>query len=299
VWSFMTYKTKIILALLVLVAATTWLAVYFYPEKRLHLIACDVGQGDAILVTYGTTQILVDGGEGRDVLDCLSKHIPFWDRTIELVVLTHPQKDHFGGLIDVFRRYKVGHFLANSLDSGSQEYEVLKSVVGGGSTDVINPTSSMMLGLGLIRLEVVWPTEEFSLANSRSTSGNVLGATTTTRDPNDFSIVTVLRLGEFDALLTGDIGPKIIDRILETGTIGDMEYIKIPHHGSKNGLTDNLLRFTDPEVAVISVGEKNRYGHPHKETLEILGYRDIKILRTDKMGDVVVVSDGEKWWVKN
>jgi len=298
VWSFMTYKTKIILALLVLVAATTWLAVYFYPEKRLHLIACDVGQGDAILVTYGTTQILVDGGEGRDVLDCLSRYVPFWDRTIELVVLTHPQKDHFGGLIDVFRRYKVGHFLANSLDSGSQEYEVLKSVVGGGSTDVINPTSGMALGLGLIRLEIVWPTEEFSLANSRSTSGNVLGATTTTRDPNDFSIVTVLRLGEFDALLTGDIGPKIIDRILETGIIGDMEYIKIPHHGSKNGLTDNLLRFTDPEVAVISVGEKNRYGHPHKEVLELLSDQDIKILRTDVEGDVIVVSDGERWWIE-
>ena len=297
-WSFMTYKTKIILALLVLVAATTWLAVYFYPEKRLHLIACDVGQGDAILVTYGTTQILVDGGEGRDVLDCLSRYVPFWDRTIELVVLTHPQKDHFGGLIDVFRRYKVGHFLANSLDSGSQEYEVLKSVVGGGSTDVINPTSGMALGLGLIRLEIVWPTEEFSLANSRSTSGNVLGATTTTRDPNDFSIVTVLRLGEFDALLTGDIGPKIIDRILETGIIGDMEYIKIPHHGSKNGLTDNLLRFTDPEVAVISVGEKNRYGHPHKEVLELLSDQDIKILRTDVEGDVIVVSDGERWWIE-
>jgi competence protein ComEC len=308
----MTNKTKYLLASLALIAATTWLAVYFYPEKRLHLIACDVGQGDAILATYGTTQILVDGGEGRYVLDCLSRYVPFWDRTIELVVLTHPQKDHFGGLIDVFRRYKVGHFLANSLDSGSQEYEVLKSIVGGSSTGVINPTSGMVLGLGLMHLEVVWPTRSF-LSNNMGTPGvagwtlpewegtGVLGASTSSRDPNDFSIVAVLRLEEFDALLTGDIGPKVMDEVVEKLVVSDsrtMEYIKIPHHGSKNGLTDNLLRFTDPEVAVISVGEKNRYGHPHKETLEILGYRDIRILRTDEIGDVEVVSDGKKWWVE-
>ncbi|MHA2055877.1 MAG: ComEC/Rec2 family competence protein, partial [Candidatus Hodarchaeales archaeon] len=105
-----------------------------------------------------------------------------------------------------------------------------------------------------------------------------------------------MRLGEFDALLTGDIQPPVINRVVEIigeSYIKEYEYIKVPHHGSKNGLIKELLEITDPQIAVISVGRKNRYGHPHQETLEILGYRDIRILRTDKDGDVEIVSDGK------
>jgi competence protein ComEC len=238
--------------------------------------------------------------------------MPFWDRSIELVILTHPQKDHFGGLIDVFRRYKVGHFVANNINSGGQEYEVLKKLVGGMNAAVHNPTSDMQMRLGLMYLEVVWPTDEFLTENTSTKElagginlelneeGGVLGEATTSRDPNDFSVVTVLRLGEFDALLTGDIQPPVINRVVEIigeSYIKEYEYIKVPHHGSKNGLIKELLEITDPQIAVISVGRKNRYGHPHQETLEILGYRDIRILRTDKDGDVEIVSDGKEWWI--
>jgi competence protein ComEC len=308
----MTNKTKYLLLFLTLVASTIWLVVYFYPEKKLRLVVCDVGQGDAILAIYGSNQILVDGGPDRSVLDCISKYMPFWDRSIELVILTHPQKDHFGGLIDVFRRYKVGHFVANNINSGGQEYEVLKKLVGGMNAAVHNPTSDMQMRLGLMYLEVVWPTDEFLTENTSTKElagginlelneeGGVLGEATTSRDPNDFSVVTVLRLGEFDALLTGDIQPPVINRVVEIigeSYIKEYEYIKVPHHGSKNGLIKELLEITDPQIAVISVGRKNRYGHPHQETLEILGYRDIRILRTDKDGDVEIVSDGKEWWI--
>ncbi len=272
------------------------MAVFAYPEKKLHLIACDVGQGDAILAVYGTTQILIDGGATNKVIDCLGTRMPFWDRKIEVVLLTHPQLDHFGGLSEVFKRYQVERFVATSLDSSSQAYQVLISMVGGSGIQVVNPTTGMVIRSGLLYLDIVWPTNDFQTAAGSISGGNILGAFTTKKDPNDFSVVANLRLGEFDALLTGDIGPKIISEIIQTGKVREVEYIKIPHHGSKNGLTKELLEIASPEVAVISVG-KNSFGHPHKETLNLLKEYDIRIKRTDQDGDIEVTSDGKSWWI--
>jgi len=274
-----------------------WMAVFSYPEKKLHLIACDVGQGDAILVVYGTTQILIDGGATNKVIDCLGTHMPFWDRKIEVVLLTHPQLDHFGGLSEVFKRFQVERFVATSLDSSSQAYQALISTVGGSGIEVVNPTTGMVIRSGLLYLDIVWPSSDFQVAAGDVSEGNILGAFTSKKDPNDFSVVANLRLGKFDALLTGDIGPKVISDIIQTGRVREVEYIKIPHHGSKNGLTKELLNVASPEVAVISVG-KNGFGHPHREILDLLKDYGILIRRTDENGDVEVISDGKSWWIK-
>ncbi len=293
---------KYIIGLLALAAITVWLAVLAYPGQQLSLIACDVGQGDSILAVYGETQILVDGGPNDKVLECLNNHLPFWDREIELIILTHPQKDHYGGLIDVFRHYKVDKFLATPIDSGSQGYQVLINAVGGSGTEVINPVTGMDIRLGLIHLDILHPSEQYVLSkvegDSTDNSGNgVLGAFDIKGDLNDYSVVAILRLGEFEALLTGDIDPAVIEDIIAEGLVRDIEYIKTPHHGSKNGLTKKLLEASMPEIAVISVG-KNPWGHPHQEVIKLLKDYGIKILRTDLDGDIVVVSDGKKWWVK-
>lgn len=289
---------KYILGFLILVCASVWISVFTYSGKDLKLIACDVGQGDAILAVYGKTQILVDGGPGNDVLDCLGRHIPFWDREIDVIILTHPQKDHFGGLIEVFKKYKVNYLLANDLNSGSDEYGVLIKEVGGSGTRVVRPTSGMVMRLGLIHLDIVWPEKEFFVSNtfaeSNSPNTKILGAYATNADPNIFSIVAILNFGEFDALLTGDIGPKEIDLLLARNLVIDVDYIKIPHHGSKNGITPDLLRISRPEIAVISAGKNNSYGHPHKEVLELLRDQEIKYFRTDEMGDVVIATDGKE-----
>ena len=285
---------------LALIAITIWLAVVFYPEPKLHLIVCDVGQGDAILAVYGKTQILVDGGSNNEVLDCLSRHVPFWDREIELVILSHPQTDHFAGLIEVFRRYRVNTFLATPIDSSTQGYQVLKDTVGGSGVKVLNPSRGMVIRLGLIHLDILHPTEQYIASFTEGSGTNVLGAFTTSRDLNDFSIVANLRLGNFDALLTGDIGPEVSDiiaeELVESGS-RTIEYIKIPHHGSKNGLSSKLLVASSPEIAVISVGKDNRYGHPHKEVIKLLSDKGIKILRTDEVGDIEIITDGSKWWL--
>ena len=121
---------KYALGLLSLVLVVVLIAVVSFDNKNFHIVACDVGQGDAILAYYGSTQVLVDGGPNSKVLDCLSKYMPFWDREIEGVILTHPESDHYTGLIEVFKRYDVDVFLANGLDSSSQAYQVLKKEVG-------------------------------------------------------------------------------------------------------------------------------------------------------------------------
>jgi competence protein ComEC len=289
---------KYLFGVLVLMVATVWLAVIVSPDSKLHLIACDVGQGDAILATYRKTQVLIDGGPDRSVLTCLSEYMPFWDREIEVVILTHPEADHLTGLIEVFKRYRVKTLVATPLDASSQGYQVLKNIVGGSGTRVVNPTSGMVIRLGLLYLDIVYPANKNLGLTNPFINNDVLGAFSSNQSPNDFSIVANLRLGEFDALLTGDIGPKVINDVLATGKIRDIDYIKIPHHGSKNGLTKELLEASVPEIAVISVG-KNPWGHPHKEVLELLERYGLDIYRTDEHGNIEVVTNGKIWWVKD
>ena len=278
-------STKYILLFLVFVVLIVWFGVWATPKKKLHLVACDVGQGDAILAVYGDVQILTDGGAGNKVLDCLGRHMPFWDREIELVILTHPDKDHFMGLIEVFRRYRVDNFLYNGLKSGSHEYQVLENEVGGGGTKTIAAREGIVLRMGKIHLDILSPTEE------------QLGSLPTKiMEKNEYSIVTILSLGSFDALLTGDVENEAADNLadgIKATRKETIEYIKVPHHGSKNGLTQKLLEAVVPKLAVISVG-KNSYGHPSGEVIKLLNSKGIKTLRTDEIGDVEVISDGEE-----
>lgn len=115
--------------ILALAAAAIWLAVLALPDNKLHLVVCDVGQGDAILVSYKTTQMLVDGGPNSSVLKCLGDHMPFYDRRIEVVVLTHPQADHMNGLIDVLKRYTVLQFVKESVSNDTVGYRELMKLI--------------------------------------------------------------------------------------------------------------------------------------------------------------------------
>jgi competence protein ComEC len=270
-----------------LVLALLFLAILTLPDNNFHLIACDVGQGDAILAVYKTTEILIDGGpSGSRVLDCLTKYLPFWDREIEMVILTHPEIDHFGGLIEVFKRYQVDNYLANPIETGNQEYQVLQKLVGGSGARMVTPREGMLLKAGLMQFVILNPTNKIS-AQEIVKKGEV----------NSRSIVGILSVGSFDALLTGDITPEAISDMLAGNYIRPVEYIKIPHHGSRDGLTAGMLEAFVPKIAVISLKKGNSYGHPHEETLKILTDRNIRIFRTDELGNIELASDGQEWWI--
>ena len=265
--------------LLLLLLTGVIIALFQLPDQNLHIIACDVGQGDAILITYKDSQILTDGGPNSKVLTCLGRHMPFWDRSIELIVSTHPDSDHSTGLVDVIKRYKVGSILVNPVDPGTDIYRLLKNTVGGRGVSVINPKEGMVLRLDLIQLDIL------SKYNANKT------------DTNYNSIIYKLEFSNFSGLFMGDIPPSVSDELSER--VERVNYIKIPHHGSANGLTLNLLKAVMPKVAVISVGAKNQWGFPAPSILQMLTDNNVKVLRTDLMGDVEVITDGEKYWAKN
>ncbi|MCJ7786987.1 MBL fold metallo-hydrolase [Patescibacteria group bacterium] len=248
---------------LVLLLILVWTALFSLPDQRLHLIFCDVGQGDAILISYQKTQILIDGGPDNRVLNCLSHHLPFWDRRLEVVVLTHPEKDHFGGLVDVIKRYSLKYLISYSWPETEQ-----KTILKAGDE----------VKLGKVKLSVLWPKE--------INQGGEL---------NENSLVLKLTFGSFCALLPGDISSKTEDQL---DKVGPCQVLKVAHHGSRYSTGEEFLEKVRPVLAVISVGP-NSFGHPTEEVIKKLKDLDIKILRTDQDGEIEIVSNGENWYIKS
>lgn len=273
------------------------IALLQFPDANLHIVACNVGQGDAILVTYGSTQILTDGGPDNKVLDCLGKYLPFWDKEIELVISTHPDSDHSTGLVGVMRSYKVDELMINPIDPGTQVYQALRKEVGGRGIHVINLVAGMKLGLGLIYLDVDSPNDQMFSKLSLNSTYDKLSKYIITKDTNLYSIVYKLSFKNFSGVFTGDMSPEVSDSLAASWQAGSVDYIKIPHHGSSNGITENFLKVSMPKVAVISVG-KNSWGFPREDILKMLQENNVKVYRTDQMGDVVLTTDGEKYWIK-
>jgi competence protein ComEC len=273
---------KNLIYFLILITISIWLAV-FTIDDNLHIIACDVGQGDSILIQKNTTQILIDGGPDNSVLNCLGKYMPFWDRQIELVILTHPEADHYSGLIEVFKKYKVSYFGQNNTNSSSQGVRVdtlydrvIKKVVGGSGTQDLRLSKGVDLRVGMIYLDILHPEDEQFPINNFQFSNST----------NDNGVVVLLKYAQFKALFTADVEDEVSDELSILSEVEGLDYIKVNHHGSKNGLSEKLLQATMAKTAVISVGKKNSYGHPHAEVIKMLSERDIKILRTDLEGDV-------------
>lgn len=270
----------------------------FSLNNNLRIIACDVGQGDATLLIKSDKEILIDAGPDASVVKCLSEYMPFWDREVEVAFLTHPEKDHFIGFLEVFKKYKVKNFIATELDSGTPEYQLLETLVGGGYTKVINGVSGSDVRLGLIHLDILFPENVFVVKNSElENEKNILGKRKANLITlNSYSINILMSFGKFNAFFAGDANPETQEILLKNSAIKKVEYLKVPHHGSKKGLTEKFLAVLKPNLSIISVGAKNTYGHPHKEILDMLKKYNSKILRTDELGDIIIETDGTRYW---
>ena len=264
----------------VLTGITTGLVLLFsyftsLPDEKLRIVFCDVGQGDGAYIRFPDGRdMVVDGGPNDKILGCLGRHMPFWDRHLDIVVMTHPQKDHMQGLISVFERYDVDYFVRSNVENTTEGYKKLQDVVQSKNIPQKFVTTGELIDVDQTKLSVAWP------------SPDVLGATT---DINEFSVVFFLRYGQFDALFTGDA--------TMTQALEPVEVLKVPHHGSKTGMNETFIDSVRPSLAVISVGKNNTYGHPTQEILEMLEARAIRVMRTDEKGDIEVVSDGKNWTV--
>lgn len=262
------------IALLVLV----W---WQWPDGRLHITICDVGQGEAILISWKNQQVLVDGGPDNEVLSCLGRQMAFWDRTIEALMLTHPQADHLTGLIEVAKRYQVKQVLITQAVNKTPEFEQWQAVVEAEKVPVYSLGQGDKIKMGAAALRVLWP------ARNRFV-----------KDLNKASMVILGSYGKFDFLLTGDIGSSEELQLLNSGELREVELLKVAHHGSGYSSSEQFLEQVRPEIAVISVGERNRFGHPAAAVLQRLEQAGAKILRTDRDGTVEIISDGRAWQLK-
>lgn len=273
----------LLLAVGTVVAVVLWLGRQEGGQWR--LVVLDVGQGDAILLqTPDGSDVLVDGGPddpraGRGVVERLAQYLPPSDRTLELVVLTHPDADHVGGLPAVAEHFQIERVLETAVRSTSRADRAWEAALDAQQTVRLEATSGQVITIGGVTLTVLWPPAD----------------TPADAEPrNDTSVVLHVRYGEIDVLLTGDISDDVEQRLVTTGVLPDVEVLKVPHHGSISSSSEEFLDVLQPEYALISVGQSNRYGHPHPVVLRRFQQRGIEIWRTDVEGDVVMVSDGEK-----
>lgn len=280
-------------------------AIFSLPDGRLHIVFCDVGQGDAAYIrTPNNQDMLIDGGPDDKVLSCLGRHMPFYDRTIDVVVLTHPQKDHLQGLISVVERYTVKYFVIGMEGNTTEGYKKLVTAISDKKIPVKNLYTGDKFSLGKVEFDVLWPEKswvaaqlgsDLERAKGLTPDSAVLGLSTDT-ELNDFSYYLDLKYGSFSALFTGDADSRIQPEIMKSADLPDVDVLKFPHHGSKYGATDEFLEKVSPETAVISSG-KNPWGHPTKEALDLLLDRKVQIKRTDLEGDVEIISNGRRWFV--
>lgn len=241
-------------------------------EQQTSVTFLNIGQGDAILISQGSVQILVDGGRtSKELLARIGRHVPFWDRTIEFVIATHPDADHIGGLPALLDTYGVKHVLTSGAESETetsrQFREATIRATGGEATTVFRGTTISLPRGGTLSIE--YP---FTSLPKDSSNANT----------NEGSIVARFVYGETSFLLTGDLPHE--ETVLPDEP--PVTILKAAHHGSKYSTSEAWLKLIQPKEAIISVG-KNNYGHPAPEVLDRLKQVGVAVHRTDEEGDIV------------
>jgi len=260
-----------------------WLAVGETAERKmLEVRFFDVGQGDAAFAQFPDgTQVLIDGGPNGRVLEKLGQAMPFYDRDIDWIVLSHPEKDHLAGLIAVLENYQIHNIVWSGIAKDNAESKKWGELVAKEGANIA----------------IARPGEIFALGGEESGFLEILSPDAAASDSktsaNDLSVAVKLAYGARSFLFTGDAAAKEEESTLLAGS-GQTDVLKVAHHGSKTAASEIFMAGVLPTAAVISAGKNNSYGHPHPEVLELLSKYDIKTLRTDESGDIVFQTDGER-----
>ncbi|MCK5332557.1 MBL fold metallo-hydrolase [Candidatus Parcubacteria bacterium] len=242
-------------------------------KNESKIIFFDIGQGDATMIDAGGgNQILIDGGDGKMILEKLGKYMPLLDREIELVIMTHPDKDHLGGLVEVLKYYQVAQIIETGIVCETAICQEWDRLVDEKDIPIKYAEFGQRIDLQSVDIKVLYPFE--NLHDQK------------VKDDNETSIVLRVDVENNSYLLMGDAGFKVENELIERNISIGAKTLKVAHHGSKNATSNDFLRIVNPEVAVIPVGE-NRYGHPTQELLNRLKNMSIQFLQTDLSGDLV------------
>lgn len=269
---------ELALLTLILLVALVWWQVFNAQPTLLKVVFLDIGQGDSIYIEAPNgNQVLIDGGPGRQVLRALGSVMPWYDRSLDVVIATHPDADHIGGLPSVLERYQVAAVMDNGQPSNTGTYRAWQAAVAAEVKDgaqYLRARRGERFNLGAgISLDILYPYD-----------------TPTGKDTNDGSIVARLTYGSQAFILTGDATIKVEQQLLIAKTLLSAQVLKAGHHGSKTSSSPAFIKAVSPIYAIISAGKNNRYGHPHQITLDNLKAAQAQILRTDEAGSIVCLS---------
>lgn len=251
-------------------AATT------YNKDNLIIHYIDVGQADSILIQIDNKNLLIDAGN-KDDSDKLIKYLKDQGVSkLDYVIATHPHEDHIGGMASVVKKYDIGKFYAPKKLSNTATFENMVLALRGKNLKINEAKPGDTLNLGKnVDCKI--------LAPNSSEYDNI----------NNYSVVVKLTYGNTRFLFTGDAHKLNEKEMLSKGYDLSSDVLKVGHHGSSSSSSKEFLDKVKPKIAIISCGKNNDYGHPHKETLDELNQRKIKIYRTDKDGTIVLESDGK------
>jgi len=276
-----------LLGVLFLANVLIWYAIFAEERAGILTVAfLDVGQGDAIFIEAPNgNQMLIDGGVNTRVLQELSAVMPFYDRSIDVVLATHPDKDHIGGLPAVLKNFKVDYFIEPGVAAETSVYrELVRLVMSEEGMEKVLARRGMKVFLDeTTYLLILFPDRDMSGANA-----------------NDASIIAKLVYEDTSFLFTGDASQKMENFVVSLDEkMIDVDVLKVGHHGSKTSTSDLFLGYASPLFSVISAGAANRYGHPNEEVIARLEQFESEILRTDESGTVIFKSDGKNVRVIN
>ncbi len=283
-------KSQIKIITFVLVIITSFLLIKFTTSEiddNFHLYFLDVGQGDALYARDKSgNDILIDGGPDLSVLTGIGNAMLYNDRVIDYLVLTHPHADHLFGLVEVVKRYEVKNIILTDAIATTQEYQEFLNIIKDKNIHTILANNGEIYKIGdNFNFQIIYPDESFKDTNIKNLNNtSIVGKII-------FGSVSIQATGDAEKDLQGKIANKYCDQL-------SSNIIKIAHHGSKNGINTNFFNCVNPEMAIISVGVDNKFGHPHQETLDFLNKNNVKTIRTDEQGTIEIISDGVNFWQK-
>lgn len=283
-------KSQIKIITFVLVIITSFLLIKFTTSEiddNFHLYFLDVGQGDALYARDKSgNDILIDGGPDLSVLTGIGNAMLYNDRVIDYLVLTHPHADHLFGLVEVVKRYEVKNIILTDAIATTQEYQEFLNIIKDKNIHTILANNGEIYKISdNFNFQIIYPDESFKDTNIKNLNNtSIVGKII-------FGSVSIQATGDAEKDLQGKIANKYCDQL-------SSNIIKIAHHGSKNGINTNFFNCVNPEMAIISVGVDNKFGHPHQETLDFLNKNNVKTIRTDEQGTIEIISDGVNFWQK-
>lgn len=290
----MSKRTKLLFSIITSVIVLTFFLYTQYSKANMNsagdlvgpilkVYFFDVGQGDSIFIrTPEGKDVLIDGGPDGTVLERLGETLPYWDRKIDLMVLTHPHADHIQGLDEVLKNFSVGEVIETDLKNPTPEENYFNKLVASDGAVEEKAIKGEKINLGSdLDFEILYP------LTYQAEEENI----------NDYSVVIKMIYKGRSFLFTGDATSEVEAQILDQNL--DSDFLKVGHHGSRYSSSQKFLEAVSPIISIISVGEGNSYGHPTADTLNRLNTVGSRVLRTDKAGTVEVDVGGDGRWIIN